>query len=237
MKWNGGSALEREAQRTRIEPRADGAGSWRAYSPVRVRSRRAWQHSRQHPYRPMRPLRLRRRTHRTIWRGTDVSDARVTRLRAWSGITGWRFESSSAHRKALRGRAFRVVQVATSDSNSARGNTLGNIAGATTDEPRAAPHDRSYGARSSTWWPPTQEKADRSSRRRRSGGHRRSVFGRYLTPWLAATRAAMRRAEPKDRGRDGLIARAKPAAPDGAANLSAGRAPKPAEPAPDAGPE
>jgi hypothetical protein len=32
----------------------------------------------------------------------DVFDTRVTRLRAWSGITGWRFESSSAHRKAGR---------------------------------------------------------------------------------------------------------------------------------------
>ena len=28
---------------------------------------------------------------------SDASDTRVTRLRAWSGITGWRFESSSAH--------------------------------------------------------------------------------------------------------------------------------------------
>jgi hypothetical protein len=27
----------------------------------------------------------------------DVSDTRVTRLRAWSTLSGWRFESSSAH--------------------------------------------------------------------------------------------------------------------------------------------
>ena len=30
----------------------------------------------------------------------DGSDTWVTRLRAWSGITGWRFESSSAHRES-----------------------------------------------------------------------------------------------------------------------------------------
>ena len=40
---------------------------------------------------------------------TDGYDTRVTRLRAWSGITGWRFESSSAHRKALHSGAFRVL--------------------------------------------------------------------------------------------------------------------------------
>jgi hypothetical protein len=59
---------------------------------------------------------------------SDGSDTRVTRLRAWSGITGWRFESSSAHGKppAQRGvpapagtRAAPVSQ----DGGSARGNT------------------------------------------------------------------------------------------------------------------
>ncbi len=41
-------------------------------------------------------------TIRTIWRDRDGYDTRVTRLRAWSGITGWRFESSSAHRKPCK---------------------------------------------------------------------------------------------------------------------------------------
>jgi hypothetical protein len=44
----------------------------------------------------------------TIWHGMDAMGRRWTGLRAWSGITGWRFESSSAHRKALQCRAFRV---------------------------------------------------------------------------------------------------------------------------------
>jgi hypothetical protein len=58
---------------------------------------RPWQHPWQRPDRPMRPDRPRARTIRTIWRDSDGYDSRVTRLRAWSGITGWRFESSSAH--------------------------------------------------------------------------------------------------------------------------------------------
>ncbi len=33
----------------------------------------------------------------TLLHDLDVFDSWVTRLRAWSGITGWRFESSSAH--------------------------------------------------------------------------------------------------------------------------------------------
>ena len=67
----------------------------------------------QHPDRPMRPYRPRGGTIRTIWHATDGYDTRVTRLRAWSGITGWRFESSSAHvAKAPRGGAFSLVGVA-----------------------------------------------------------------------------------------------------------------------------
>jgi hypothetical protein len=97
------------------------------------------QHPWQHPHRPMRPYRPDSRTDRTIWRDSDGYDSRVTRLRAWSGITGWRFESSSAHREALHGKAFRVCAAATSGSHSGRGNTFGNIRRATTDEARAAP--------------------------------------------------------------------------------------------------
>ena len=41
-------------------------------------------------------------TIRTVWRDADGYDTRVTRLRAWSGITGWRFESSSAHERRPR---------------------------------------------------------------------------------------------------------------------------------------
>jgi hypothetical protein len=46
----------------------------------------------------------------------DRYDTRVTGLRAWSGITGWRFESSSAHRKALHRGAFRAFCALVSDS-------------------------------------------------------------------------------------------------------------------------
>jgi hypothetical protein len=70
----------------------------------------SWQHPWQHPDRPMRPHRPKAQTYRTIWRDSDVSDTRVTRLRAWSRLTGWRFESSSAHRKALHGRAFVFIR-------------------------------------------------------------------------------------------------------------------------------
>jgi hypothetical protein len=58
-----------------------------------------WQHPWQHPDRPMCPYRPRFGTIRTIWRDWDGSDSRVTRLRAWSRLTGWRFESSSAHQR------------------------------------------------------------------------------------------------------------------------------------------
>jgi hypothetical protein len=58
-----------------------------------------WQHPWQHPDRPVRPHRPRAGTIRTIWHALGGYDTRVTRLRAWSGITGWRrFESSSAHK-------------------------------------------------------------------------------------------------------------------------------------------
>jgi hypothetical protein len=68
----------------------------------------ARQHPWQHPDRPMRPCHPREGTIRTIWPDSDGYDTRVTRLRAWSRLTGWRFESSSAHRKALHSGAFRV---------------------------------------------------------------------------------------------------------------------------------
>ena len=68
----------------------------------------SWQQPWQHPDRPMCPHRPRNWTIRTIWHASDGYDSRVTRLRAWSGLTGWRFESSSAHRKALQKQSFRV---------------------------------------------------------------------------------------------------------------------------------
>jgi hypothetical protein len=88
--------------------RRDGRGhapAPRAQHDRRVRRR---QHPWQHPDCPMRPWRPRAGTVRTIWRGTDGYDTPVTRLRAWSRLTGWRFESSSAHQKALPRRAFFV---------------------------------------------------------------------------------------------------------------------------------
>jgi len=70
---------------------------------------RRWQHPWQLPDRPMRSHRPPTGTLWTIWRDSDGYGTRDTRLRAWSGITGWRFESSSAHdAKAPRGGAVVV---------------------------------------------------------------------------------------------------------------------------------
>ena len=52
---------------------------------------------------------------------SDGSDTRVTRLRAWSGITGWRFESSSAHlSKAPLPRGFRRSEPPSRDGGASR---------------------------------------------------------------------------------------------------------------------
>ena len=88
----------------------------------------------------------RNRMMRTIWRDSDGYDTRVTRLPAWFGITGWWFESSSAHRKP-ESRACRAFQLSTSYGRDlspppARGNTLGNIR-------RAAAYGTAAGAGSS----------------------------------------------------------------------------------------
>jgi hypothetical protein len=64
---------------------------------------------------------------RTIWRDWDGYDTRVTRLRAWSRLSGWRFESSSAHRKALHSGAFRVSVPQCRTGSPERGNFFGNI--------------------------------------------------------------------------------------------------------------
>ena len=58
----------------------------------------------------MRPYRPRGWTIWMFLHDLDVIDTRLPRLRAWSGLTGCRFESSSAHRKALQSRAFRIVR-------------------------------------------------------------------------------------------------------------------------------
>jgi hypothetical protein len=57
----------------------------------------------------------------------DGFDTRVTRLRAWSRLTGWRFESSSAHRKALQSGAFRVSVPHRRTAWAEPGNFFGNI--------------------------------------------------------------------------------------------------------------
>src|SRR5215217_6128560 len=63
----------------------------------------------------------------TLLHDLDGSTLCVTRLRAWSGITGWRFESSSAHQKALHGGAS-VLSIPTCRTRRrARGNFLGNV--------------------------------------------------------------------------------------------------------------
>jgi hypothetical protein len=49
-----------------------------------------------------------RRRFVTVWHGMEAMGRRWTGLRAWSGITGWRFESSSAHLKALQIAGFLV---------------------------------------------------------------------------------------------------------------------------------
>src|SRR5688572_18024151 len=75
----------------------------------------------------MRPYRPHFGTYRTIWRHPDGYDTWVTRLRAWSTLSGWRFESSSAHRKAPHSWAFRVLGEGTVGLVLDRGNTFGNI--------------------------------------------------------------------------------------------------------------
>jgi hypothetical protein len=62
----------------------------------------------------------------TIWtllHDLDGSTLCVTRLRAWSGITGWRFESSSAHQKALHSGAFLFHDRRGKAVENIRGNT------------------------------------------------------------------------------------------------------------------
>ena len=64
-----------------------------------------------------------------MWRDSDGYGTRVTRLRV-SSATGWRFESSSAHRKALHSRAFRLFafwRQAPLSHVRGRGNKNGNI--------------------------------------------------------------------------------------------------------------
>ena len=73
---------------------------------------------------------------------SDGSDTRGTRLRAWSGITGWRFESSSAHLEspAYAGLSSVLAMAGRSElaPANARGPRLGNARAAVTAESNAA---------------------------------------------------------------------------------------------------
>jgi hypothetical protein len=77
---------------------------------------------------------------------SDVSDTRVTRLRAWSGITGWRFESSSAHTKAPRLQGFRRLRVAAcrEPREQIRGNIRGPVRSSVVRPAYAARVGRTY---------------------------------------------------------------------------------------------
>ena len=94
--------------RTRTTPRATGVqalpGRQWSDGPTRSERRdRSWQH----PDRALRPLRPDPCSFWTLAHDLDVSDTWVRRLRAWSTLSGWRFESSSAHWKATHLRGFR----------------------------------------------------------------------------------------------------------------------------------
>src|SRR5438045_9476698 len=86
--------------------------------------------SRQHPDRLMRPDRPRDHTIWTLLHDLHGSTLWVTRLRAWSGATGWRFESSSAREKALHSGAFALSLDECRTARPARGNFFGKSAGA-----------------------------------------------------------------------------------------------------------
>jgi hypothetical protein len=60
-------------------------------------SRNSWQHRWQHPDPRMRPYRPRNPHDLDASARSGRIYVLPRRLRAWSGITGWRFESSSAH--------------------------------------------------------------------------------------------------------------------------------------------
>jgi hypothetical protein len=89
----------------------------------------------QHPSRPIRPDRPDPRTMWTFWRALDGYDRRDTRLRAWSGITGWRFESSSAHLKAPQTGAFLFAGCRLRRSARVRGNFVRRRASSRTRSP------------------------------------------------------------------------------------------------------
>src|SRR5436190_5588708 len=67
----------------------------------------------------MRPYRPRDHTIWTLLHDLHGSTLWVTRLRAWSGATGWRFESSSAHEKALHSGAFALSRRVSDSATSA----------------------------------------------------------------------------------------------------------------------
>jgi hypothetical protein len=115
----------------------------------------SWQHPWQHPDRAMRPYRP---GDHTIWTPAHDLDGPTlsrARLRAWSRLTGWRFESSSAHEKALLSGAFALSLGRCRTRRRARGNILGNI--------RSATSATGYGVLA-TASRPTQQRSGRRAR-------------------------------------------------------------------------
>jgi hypothetical protein len=115
----------------------------------------SWQHPWQHPDRAMRPYRP---GDHTIWTPAHDLDGPTlsrARLRAWSRLTGWRFESSSAHEKALLSGAFALSLGTRRTRRRARGNILGNI--------RSATSATGYGVLA-TASRPTQQRSGRRAR-------------------------------------------------------------------------
>jgi hypothetical protein len=71
----------------------------------------------------------------------DGYDTRVTRLRAWSRLTGWRLESSSAHRKALHSGPFASPCLSVGQTRRSVATSLATLAALGSDAMRARRRD------------------------------------------------------------------------------------------------
>jgi hypothetical protein len=118
--WSGARPATR--RRTRSVDQTATVESGRSDEPGRVRENRF---GNVHAVRPVQIVQSRRRVV-TIWRGMDAMGRRWVGLRAWSGITGWRFESSSAHSRKSPPAAGSFVWAAPRASALRRGWTRGS---------------------------------------------------------------------------------------------------------------
>ena len=98
--------VERRPARSGLPARLLALGDTPVSRPDSARSPAAWQH----PDRPcVHIVQIPGRSGRS-GRDMDGSDTWVTRLRAWSGMTGWRFESSSAHLQSPASGGFAALR-------------------------------------------------------------------------------------------------------------------------------